>query len=177
MEGLVALLEAHVPSDEKEAADLRHILDVVRRDGDASRSRSHFTPGHLTASAFVTNGDGVLLIHHERLGRWLQPGGHVEPDDRDLEAAAAREVEEETTLTGLEPMGLLDVDVHEIPAARGEPTHLHLDIRWAFRATGSPAAGDGVSAARWVRFEELGGLDADASAMRGAAKLLNRRRS
>lgn len=177
MEDLVALLEAHVPSDEKEEADLRRILEVVRRDGDTARSRSHFSPGHLTASAFVTNGDGVLLIHHDRLGRWLQPGGHVEPADRDLEAAAAREVEEETTLTELEPLGLLDVDVHEIPAARGEPTHLHLDVRWAFGASGNPTAGDGVSAARWAGLDELESLGADASVMRGAAKLLKRRRS
>lgn len=174
MEDLVALLRAHIPSDEKEAADLRRILEVIERDGETSRSRNHFTPGHLTASAFVTNGDGVLLIHHDRLGRWLQPGGHVEPDDADLEAAARREVEEETTLAGLESMGLLDVDVHEIPAAKGEPTHLHLDVRWAFRSDGNPAAGDGVSAARWARLDELAGLGADASVIRGAIKLLGR---
>ena len=108
---LVDLLEAHAPSDEKEAADLECILEVVRRDGEASRSRAHFVPGHLTASAFVTNGEGVLLIHHDRLGRWLQPGGHVEPEDADLHAAALREITEETTLTSLEPLGLLDVDL------------------------------------------------------------------
>ncbi|NND85482.1 MAG: NUDIX domain-containing protein [Acidimicrobiia bacterium] len=169
---LVALLEAHVPVDEKEAADLASILRVVERDGPASMSRHHFTPGHLTASAFVTNGEGVLLIHHDRLGRWLQPGGHVEPDDGDLRAAAIREVEEETTLRDLESLGLLDVDVHEIPAARGEPTHLHLDVRWAFRASGEPAPGDGVSAARWARLEELPLLGADRSVLRGAVKLL-----
>jgi 8-oxo-dGTP pyrophosphatase MutT (NUDIX family) len=170
--GLLDLLAAHVPSDEKEEVDLALILDVVRRVGDLAGSRSHFTPGHLTASAFVTNGDGVLLIHHERLGRWLQPGGHVEPDDDDLLAAATREVEEETRLSSLVALGLLDVDVHEIPAARGEPTHLHLDVRWAFKASGEPSAGDGVSAARWATLDELPALGADRSVQRGAAKLL-----
>ena len=174
---LLRLLESHSPFDDKEERDLARILEVVRRDGEAARSRGHFTPGHLTASAFVTNGEGVLLIHHDRLGRWLQPGGHVEAEDPDLRAAAAREVEEETGLGDLEPLGLLDVDVHEIPAARGEPNHLHLDVRWAFRASGRPKAGDGVSAARWAALDELEGLGGDVSVLRGAAKLLGGERS
>lgn len=169
---LLALLEAHHPVDGEEADGLARILDVVRRDGDLARSRSHFSPGHLTASAFVTNGEGVLLIHHERLGRWLQPGGHLEPGDVDVAAAAAREVEEETGLAALEPIGLVDVDAHEIPAARGEPAHLHLDIRWGFRAVGVPFAGDGVTDARWARLDELEALGADRSVRRGARKLL-----
>ena len=174
---LLHLLESHEPADEKEAADLATILRVVRRDGDLARSRHHFSPGHLTASAFVTDGEGVLVIHHDRLGRWLQPGGHVEPEDIGLMEAAMREVEEETMLRELEPIGLLDVDVHEIPAAKGEPAHLHLDVRWGFTATGEPFAGDGVSDARWSRIDALEGLGADASVVRGATKLLDHVRS
>ena len=46
---------------------------------------------------------------------------------------ALREAREESGLTDLAPLSaaILDVDVHAIPAARGEPPHLHHDVRYA----------------------------------------------
>jgi len=41
----------------------------------------------------------VLLLHHARLDRWLQPGGHGE-GETDPRAIALREIEEETGLSG-----------------------------------------------------------------------------
>ena len=148
------------------------VVDLLREYGSTALSRNHFTPGHVTASGFVRKADRLLVIHHERLDRWLQPGGHVEPEDADIESAARREVEEETGLTGLASLGLLDVDIHQIPAARGEPVHLHFDVRWAFEATGSPRAGDGVSDARWATLSELEELGADESVTRSWRRLL-----
>jgi hypothetical protein len=60
-------------------------------------SRHQFTPGHVTASALVLAPDSVrvLTVHHRRLGRWLLPGGHVEPDDDTIAGSARREVIEE----------------------------------------------------------------------------------
>lgn len=140
-------------------------------------ARHWMTPGHFTASGMVVNPDGtaVLLIFHPVLKLWLQPGGHVEPHDETLQQAALREVIEETGLD-VEPLGVLplDVDVHEIPenARRGESAHLHLDVRWAFRARHEEAsAGGGVEAVRWVPFEALDALHTDASVRRGAAAL------
>ncbi len=54
--------------------------------------RTEFDPGHFTASAFVVSvdGDSILLIHHAKLGRWLQPGGHIEVDDASIEGATRR---------------------------------------------------------------------------------------
>lgn len=49
----------------------------------------------FTASAFVVADDRVLLVHHRKLGQWVQPGGHI--DDRETpDQAARREVLEET---------------------------------------------------------------------------------
>ena len=61
-------------------------------------SREQFTPGHVTTSGMVIHPDGdrALILHHRRLGRWLLPGGHVEPSDPSIQAASAREVLEET---------------------------------------------------------------------------------
>lgn len=51
----------------------------------------------FTASAFIIYNESVLLLHHKKLGTWLQPGGHIELDE-DPEMALWREIEEETGL-------------------------------------------------------------------------------
>ena len=97
------LLLAHSPGDAQEAAHVQSVLQLLETSGDPF-SREHFQPGHVTASAFVVSPDAqdLLLIFHGKLHRWLQPGGHVEPDDEDVLAAARREVLEEVGLSGLE---------------------------------------------------------------------------
>jgi len=53
---------------------------------------------HFTATAIVHNARGqVLLVYHNKFGRWMCPGGHVEPDELP-DAAVLREVLEETGL-------------------------------------------------------------------------------
>ena len=61
--------------------------------------------GHLTGSAVVISaaGDRVLLLHHRKLDRWLQPGGHGDPGEVSGEAVALREALEETGLAGPGP--------------------------------------------------------------------------
>ncbi len=88
--------------------------------------------GHLTGSALVVDAASgeTLLIHHAKLGRWLQPGGHADGDGN-LGAVAWREATEETGLVDLRLVSpAIDIDVHAIPARPGEPEHLHLDLRF-----------------------------------------------
>jgi 8-oxo-dGTP pyrophosphatase MutT (NUDIX family) len=76
-----------------------------------------------------------LLLRHRKLGRWLQPGGHLESGDESVFAAALREAREETGIESFEfPIGeaILDVDVHPIPAHGPDPPHFHYDIRHLF---------------------------------------------
>lgn len=98
--------------------------------------RDHL-PGHITGSSWIVDRTGkfVLLTHHAKLNRWLQPGGHADGQE-DVMAVAQREAYEETGLTSLEPAArtIFDLDIHPIPA-RGEfPEHLHYDIRYLFVA-------------------------------------------
>ncbi|MFM9615820.1 NUDIX hydrolase [Streptomyces niveiscabiei] len=102
-------------------------------------------PAHVTCSAVVIDHDTrILHVHHRATGKHLTPGGHIEPTDTTLTAAALRELHEETGLPPttvtpfLELDGIpLDIDVHTIDAnpAKAEPQHLHIDFRYAFRLT------------------------------------------
>jgi 8-oxo-dGTP pyrophosphatase MutT (NUDIX family) len=161
-------LRRHVPADAKEAVDLREILAFV--DGHADPFDRRIPGGHLTGSAVVVSsgGDRVLLLHHRKLARWLQPGGHADPGERAGEVVALREAREETGIDGLvlHPSAPrpLDVDVHPIPARPGEPAHRHLDLRYLVVAPSAaiarPRAAE-ARALRWFAWDELATLDLD----------------
>lgn len=171
---LLALLEAYHPSPEE--VRFHSEMIVLASRATETCSRDHFEPGHFTASGFVLSPDGesLLLVHHRRLGRWLQPGGHIDPDDSDPIAAAAREVREETAVELFEPLPteLFDIDVHPIPAAKGEPEHAHFDLRFLFVAADDRFhADDEVLAAAWVPVREIAAGWEDGSVQRAAARI------
>jgi ADP-ribose pyrophosphatase YjhB (NUDIX family) len=163
------LLDGVVPFDEREKLYLDRIRLLALPE---SFSRSCFQPGHITASGFVLSPDrtSLLLVWHRKLGKWLQPGGHLEPGDVDLVAAQLREIEEETHLSDLEWLGLFDVDIHQFPARGPDPAHEHFDVRSAYVArTWDVAAGDGVEESKWF---DLGHLPrSDPSLTRPVSKL------
>ena len=97
--------------------------------------------GHFTGSAWLVSADGerVLLMHHRKLQRWLQLGGHADGDAA-LPNVALREAQEESGLVDLEVLpDIFDVDLHVIPARRDEPEHWHYDVRYVVVARGSEA--------------------------------------
>ena len=92
--------------------------------------------GHFTGSSWLVSADGtrVLLMHHRKLDRWLQPGGHADGDPG-LARVALREAQEETGVAGLHVEGdIFDIDRHRIPARGDEPEHWHYDVRYVVRA-------------------------------------------
>jgi 8-oxo-dGTP pyrophosphatase MutT (NUDIX family) len=178
-EYLRALLDAHRPEDALETEHLRRMRALLE-GADDPFARSHFQPGHFTASAFVLDArlERILFIHHAKLKRWLQPGGHIDPGDGDVVEAVRRELREETGLQDLVRLGegLLDVDVHAIPARPAEPAHEHFDLRFVFRAAeGKVQAGSDALDARWVSFDGIARLESDDSVRRAVRKLNERR--
>jgi 8-oxo-dGTP pyrophosphatase MutT (NUDIX family) len=174
---LARSLQSHSPADAEEAADLAQILAFVYRHENPFDRR--IPSGHLTGSALILSSDGrqVLLLHHLKLVRWLQPGGHAESGEGSGEVVALREAREETGLPDLalhpEAPRPLDVDIHDIPARPGEPAHEHLDLRYLVIAprAASLAPGDGESARiRWFDWDELPSLGLDPGLVRALAK-------
>lgn len=130
-EVLLDQLHGYHPSDELEAQHQRALVNLLTMSDDTF-VRDHFAPGHVTASLFIVHPatEALLLHHHRRLDRWLQMGGHVEAGEHPADAAL-REGAEESGLTDLALLpGIFDLDVHAIPAGKGEPDHLHFDVRY-----------------------------------------------
>lgn len=121
---VAAAVAAHRPLDAQEALARERILGALASlPAPLDRQGG---PEHVTGSAVVVGRRGVLLHRHRRLGRWLQPGGHLEPGELPA-AAALREAWEETGVPLAHPGGrprLIHLDVH--PAG----SHLHLDLRY-----------------------------------------------
>ncbi|MBU1228111.1 MAG: NUDIX hydrolase [Actinobacteria bacterium] len=156
---LAASLRSVTAAGPQEQEALERITALLGGDGDPF-DRDSMAPGHVTASAFVLHPDGgrLLLILHRKLGRWLQPGGHVDPGDASVWEAAVREVSEETGLVAtLVGEGPFDVDVHRVGHDGTE--HEHFDIRYLVVGSGDPTAGDGVDAVRWATLDEFDGME------------------
>jgi 8-oxo-dGTP pyrophosphatase MutT (NUDIX family) len=127
---------------------------------------------HFTATGIILHEGRTLLIEHAKLGWWLPPGGHLEPNEDPVQAVL-REVAEET---GLECALLAENRfAHEAVQVLPVPFTIqiedlqenggvvqHIDFIYVLRPVSDPSAvvpQAGESAAwRWVPIEEVSGL-------------------
>ncbi|MFD7554248.1 NUDIX domain-containing protein [Streptomyces sp. NPDC059835] len=162
-------VEAYLGRHPGERDALAGLLALLDRPVDATARTT--LPGHVTCSAVIIDRQGrVLHIRHRATGGlMLTPGGHTEPEDRTLLAAALREAAEET---GIAPGALcltrqmlgspIDIDFHDIDASpsKGEPAHRHYDFRYVFYLVGEEPPtitlrNEEVSGAQWIPQPEV----------------------
>ncbi len=146
--------------------DLEHVkrqfftLTALEPDALLRQTR----PGHLTASVVLVDHDAshVLLLHHTKLERWLQPGGHAD-GEANLARVALQEATEETGIDGIEIVDpAVDIDIHNVAPPGDEPL-FHYDVRFlAFAPAGAQPTGNHESTdIRWVPLDELIAYDLD----------------
>jgi 8-oxo-dGTP pyrophosphatase MutT (NUDIX family) len=136
------------------------------------------TVKHATSSVLVFSSrpDGwrVGLIQHPRFGRMMPPGGHVEADESQAEAAL-REVAEESGLAvrlvdppapelpgGFRPAVVAPpwwIVEHPVPADNhlGEP-HVHVDHLYMAQARGTEPVTEPAHPFGWYAADDLPGL-------------------
>lgn len=132
------------PHNKNAAVNTARTLNLIAQYGAQAFDRSNFK-GHITASAFVLSPDRtkILLMHHTKLDRWLQPGGHCELTDAQKSGSATFELQNEAFREAHEETGarlkiittnIFDIDIHDIPGRKDEPAHVHYDVRFLFEA-------------------------------------------
>lgn len=152
-------LKDYQPADETERAGVQQVIHFIQSQENPFHPQ--LPAGHITVSSILLDQkqEQILFHYHQKLERWLQFGGHVEPDhDFNTLQAAIRELMEETGLsvTAFSIFGEgepIDVDVHMIPARGDFPAHPHYDLRYVFKLI-LPARFD-EKAFRWIPIPEL----------------------
>ncbi len=170
---ILDLLEIYQPADEVEKEMLEAMTAFI---GDHVNCFDRgMLQGHVTGSAWIVNQDRthVLLIHHVKLDKWLQPGGHCDGDE-DVLRVAIKEVLEETGLT-VKPVhtAIFDVDNHLIPQRREVPAHIHYDIRFlvtAEKEADSMPGNSEVNSIQWIKLEDVHRYNNEESIMRMVRK-------
>lgn len=133
----LANLKQYIKVFPTEAAGLERLHQQLQDDPEDIFCRKNMR-GHITTSALVLDVATmrVLLIDHQLLRRWLQPGGHYEGPGSLLDSAL-RETDEETGVNDVHVHPwhdssecAFDIDTHNIGAnpKKGEGEHVHHDF-------------------------------------------------
>ena len=172
------LLSQYAPFDETENAMAAHLARFLQRWSTPAFARDlagdETSRGHVTGSAWIINRNGsqVVLLHHAKLGIWVQPGGHCD-GETDVANVALREAHEETGLeVSLLDAGIFDIDVHRIPEYWNTLEHFHFDVRFLLQADekSAPIVSDESRDVRWVSLDEASALNTTPSITRMVEK-------
>lgn len=139
-ESLLQLLRDYLPSPKEIVYKEKTIRFIEEHPDCFERS---LEVGHITASAWLLsyNGTKALLMHHAKLKKWVQPGGHCDGNPNVLEVAI-KEAQEESGIQKINAVSpsIFDLDIHEIPKTENFPAHLHYDIRFLLQVASDETA-------------------------------------
>lgn len=127
-------------------------------------AHSTLTTRDFTATTFVVHDNRTLLLLHRKLGIWVPPGGHIDPNELP-DQAALREVLEESGLhVELSDQGRPIGSIRMLPQPYCillediSPGHQHIDLIYFARVRGGSMnhSEREAQAARWFSWDELG---------------------
>lgn len=155
---ILQALSSYHPNDPSETEMVKETISFIQ---DNERCfENDLMIGHVTGSSWIVNPakTHALLMHHQKLDKWFQPGGHCD-GHYDVFLTAQREANEETGLI-VKPMSMdiFDVDIHGIPAKGAMPAHKHYDIRFLFTATMDAeelSSNAEAKAIRWIKLDDV----------------------
>lgn len=173
-EWLLTRLDRHQPLDTNELEMCANTREFVRAYSDCFERT--LVIGHVTGSAWVVSPDRsqVLLMHHRKLDKWFQPGGHCDGDPNVLNVAM-KEATEETGVRYITPVDdrIFDVDIHLIPANAREAAHYHYDIRFLLEADPEEVIERNAESkeVKWVPLDQVADYNNSESILRMVRKL------
>lgn len=130
---LIKMLENYSATD-KEILFKNQILLFINKHSNCFERSLEI--GHITASSWLLNKDEskALLMHHAKLNKWVQLGGHCDGNP-DVLSVAIKETQEESGIQNIVPISsdIFDIDIHKIPETKKEKEHLHYDLRFLLR--------------------------------------------
>jgi 8-oxo-dGTP pyrophosphatase MutT (NUDIX family) len=112
----------------------------------------------------VENGQPLYLLIRDSYQNWGFPKGHLESGEAP-EAAAAREVAEETGVLALSVRGAIDT-IDWFFRFRGQLIHkvCHFYLMETTESSTQPQRAEGITACKWTRFDEAESLISYANA-------------
>lgn len=133
-------ISAYAPQSQAEAADKAQMLYYVNQYPDTILTREN-TIAHITASGFIlsTDGEWVLMAHHNIYRVWAWTGGHADGEG-DLLSVALREAREETGAEHIRPLSTAIASLEILPVwghvKRGKYVcaHQHLNVSYLLTA-------------------------------------------
>jgi 8-oxo-dGTP pyrophosphatase MutT (NUDIX family) len=173
-ESLVRFFSDYQTSYTDEVLFIPRFLELLKQTNCFDRTH---LPGHITGSAWIVDPSNTqaLLVHHAKLNKWVQPGGHADGDENILQVAL-REAEEETGLKKLRVVNdtPFDVDIHLIPKRADFPEHFHFDIRFLLEASlhDKIIVSDESHDVKWIALDTLEDYNPERSVIRMKIKSL-----
>src|SRR5437016_108279 len=121
---LIEQLHKYQPKDSSELLSKDQMLGFINKYENCFERSLEI--GHITASSWLLNKEktGALLMHHAKLNKWVQLGGHCDGES-DVLTVAIKEAQEESGIQNIIALSndIFDIDIHFIPENPKEKAH------------------------------------------------------
>ena len=147
-----------------------HTISACEKYLQHCQKQGETLPQYATGSAWLINPSNgkILLTHHRKLNRWLQPGGKISAQDNlSIQQTALREAQEESGMKEIKLSSpeLFHLDIHYIPAQKNQEAQYYYDFCFLHQTTqDQPLSKNGESLdLKWFSIAELMQMDLENS--------------